>query len=97
MTDSPGQCTQVVQLYSELAAGFESMITDDLINSPPDRMVAGALAQQANAAKRGQPRGVGAAQRHCVRPRSSPTAPGRRGSRLTRLRTWRTDMTLQRH
>ncbi len=41
----------MVQLYAELAAGFESMITEDLINSPPDRAAAaGHPMQQAGAA-----------------------------------------------
>ena len=43
---------QVVQLYAELAAGFESMITEDLINSPPDRAAAGGPVQQARGADR---------------------------------------------
>ena len=69
----------MVQLYSELAAGFESMITDDLINSPPDRMVAGALAQQANAANAANP--AESAQRSdTVSPPQQPNGP--RSSRI---------------
>lgn len=40
----------MVQLYSELAAGFESMITEDLINSPPERAAAGGPVQQGGTA-----------------------------------------------
>ena len=47
--DDGAHSSQVVQLYHELAAGFESMITEDLINSPPDR-AAGAPPHETSAA-----------------------------------------------
>ena len=46
---------QVVQLYAELAAGFESMITEDLINSPPERAAADAPSRQAEEAAAAAP------------------------------------------